>query len=331
MTPKILLKKIRHLTTPVGIYQHGSLNTPDPKFGYALEDQARALIVAHEFGERKLEKIYLNFVIAAQAKDVFFNQFFYEESGFVEDNTPATVLDREEAYGITLWSLYKTGHYKNPKLNETVKKLTSHSKNWSSPRGMAAALIGLTSLAELFPEEEIIVEKLKNFYYKTAKGNWKWFENYLTYGNAILPWSLWERFLARNDIESKKIAEETTDFLIKTCQINGVPAPIGNKGWFYKNGEKSLFDQQPIDAAYMTCCLEKSYLATQKDFYLRWAEKWWGWFWGNNVKRISLIDKDFACFDGLTENGVNLNQGAESNICFLMAALSALKLKIWQL
>ena len=38
------LKKIKLLTTNTGIYQHGKLNKPNPEFGYAIEDQARALI-----------------------------------------------------------------------------------------------------------------------------------------------------------------------------------------------------------------------------------------------------------------------------------------------
>ncbi|MCX6384190.1 MAG: hypothetical protein NTV16_06885 [Actinobacteria bacterium] len=43
---------------------------------------------------------------------------------------------------------------------------------------------------------------------------------------------------------------------------------------------------------------------------------------------MPLIDKDFACYDALNPEGVNLNQGAESNICFLMAYLSAKRMGI---
>ena len=41
------LKKIKSLTTSIGIYQHGKLNKPNPEFGYAIEDQARALTVSY--------------------------------------------------------------------------------------------------------------------------------------------------------------------------------------------------------------------------------------------------------------------------------------------
>ena len=50
----------------------------------------------------------------------------------------------------------------------------------------------------------------------------------------------------------------------------------------------------------MVCCLEKAYYATKSNFYKSWAEKWYRWFFGYNIKEISLIDKNFACYDKLT-------------------------------
>jgi rhamnogalacturonyl hydrolase YesR len=125
-----------------------------------------------------------------------------------------------------------------------------------------------------------------------------------------------------------KLQKKTTDFLIANCQENNFPAPIGCNGWYIRGKNKALFDQQPIDAGYMVCCLEKAYYATKDSFYLTWAKKWYKWFWGYNIKNTSLIDENFACYDGLNSEGVNLNQGAESNICFLMAYLAARRLGI---
>ena len=324
---KNLLKKIRQLTTKIGIYQHGKLDQPDPSFGYALEDQARALIVAHELGAKDLEKIYLNFIIKAQSKNHLLNQYFYEDQrGFIEDTTPTTVLDRQEAYGITLWSLFATNHYKDKAIKPLIERLCKNAYLWVSPRAIAAALVGLAHLPSQNLLEEKLAEKMKQFYQQVATPDWQWFENYLTYANAILPWACWEIALSRKDKEMEKIAEVTTKFLIDTCQIKGIPAPIGNQSWYQKGGEKVFFDQQPIDVAYMVCCLEKAYLNTKNQFYLDWAKKWWEWFWGNNINKISLIDKEGACYDSLNKEGISLNQGAESNICFLMAGLAAKRL-----
>ena len=78
----------------------------------------------------------------------------------------------------------------------------------------------------------------------------------------------------------------------------------------------------------MVCCLEKAYNATGSDLYADWAKKWYKWFYGNNINKVSLIDKNLACYDGLNPQGLNLNQGAESNICFLMAYLAAKRMGI---
>src|SRR3972149_6152029 len=293
------LNKIKSMTSDIGIYQHGKLNNPAPEFGYALEDQARALIIADRFGDKKLKDIYLNFIFRAQREDGLLYHFFYEDNN---------------------------GQFKSEEYN--CKSNIKEASGWTSIRAISSTLLGLASLDREHSLESELKTKLHNFCFETYSDDWVWFENYLVYANALIPWTLWEICLNRKCKTSFEIARKTTRFLIEKCQENDVPAPIGNKGWYFKGREKALYDEQPIDAAYMVCCLEKAYHATEDKFYLDWAEKWYRWFFGNNINNISLIDKNFACYDGLTPEGVNLNQGAESNICFLMAYLAARRLGI---
>lgn len=323
------LWKIKQLTTNIGIYQHGKLNLPDRKMGYALEDQARALIVAHEFKDKNLEEIYLNYIIRSKRPDGLLYHYYYEDSrSFNDEGFPAVVTSIQEAYGITLWSLLATGNFKKNQLKEIVEKIKDNARSWTSSRAIATALLGLAHLSSQDSLEKELVEKLHNLFKSTAQEKWNWFENYLVYANAILPWAMWEVADKRKCVKSLEIAKKTTIFLIENCQIGGIPAPIGNNEWFKKGGEKPIYDQQPVDAAYMVCLLEKAYYATKNQFYLTWAKKWWNWFWGKNIQKKSLIDENLGCYDALTPWGVNLNQGAESNICFLLAYLAAKRLKI---
>ncbi len=326
------LKKIKSLTTNIGIYQHGKLNIPDPEFGYAIEDQARALIVANEFKEENLQKIYLDFILRAKRKDGLLHHFYYEnqETGLFKNEEYNSKPNTAEAYGITLWSLLATQKNKNTKaeLRSIIENLIKDAYQWTSPRAISSALLGLVNLECPDDLEDILKTKLHNLYSAASSRNWTWFENYLVYANAIIPWSLWEIYIKRGCRTSLEIAKITTDFLIKICQENNIPAPIGNNGWYFKGGSKALYDQQPIDSSYMVRCLEKAYNATADKFYLDWAKKWYGWFTGNNINNTPLIDKDFACYDALTPKGVNLNQGAESNICFAMASLAARRMDI---
>jgi len=330
------LEKLRSMTSNFGIYQHGKLNKPDPEFGYALEDQARALIVADGFKDKKLQTIYLNFIRSAQREDGLLYHFYFYNNGRSFNNGDGHFRSEEytsksnveEAYGITLWSLLATNISKDDNIKKIIKNLINDSYNWTSPRAISTALLGLLNLDYRDSLENELKTKLHNFYFTSCSDDWTWFENYLVYANAIIPWALWEIYLKRKCKISFEIAKKTTEFLIANCQENNIPSPIGNNGWYTKGKNKALFDQQPIDAGYMVCCLEKAYYATKDSFYLSWAEKWYKWFWGNNIKNTILIDKNFICYDALTPEGVNLNQGAESNICFLMAYLAARRLGI---
>jgi hypothetical protein len=323
------LKKIKSMTTDNGIYQHGESSKLLPEFGYALEDQARALIVAEELGDKDLRDIYLNFILKARRDDGLLYHFFYEnkDGGEFRDSEMNSEPNPEEAYGITLWALLKI---KEPDCDIDIitKKLIKEAYNWSSPRAIAAALMGLLNLDYSGVLEKELRRKLYDFYFNNSNNDWIWFEDYLTYANAIIPWALWETYITRNCGTSIEIAERTTNFLINECQKDNIPVPVGNDGWYFKGKKKAIYDQQPIDPAYMVCCLEKAYFATKNDFYKKWAEKWYRWFFGYNINGLSLIDSNFSCHDGLTSEGISSNQGAESNICFLMAFLAAGRMRI---
>ena len=98
-----------------------------------------------------------------------------------------------------------------------------------------------------------------------------------------------------------------------------MPSVIGSLGWYKKGGEKSLFNQQPIDAAYMILANIKCWEITGREKYLLEAKKFVSWFWGNNILGLSLIDlKDESCQDGVWQTGLNPNRGAENIVCYLL-------------
>lgn len=47
------------------------------------------------------------------------------------------------------------------------------------------------------------------------------------------------------------------------------------------------------------------------------------WYPGVNLKRMPMYDHNTGgCYDGLTEEGVNLNQGAEAILSYLLGVTS---------
>jgi hypothetical protein len=82
------LQKLKQLTNKWGIYQHGKLDKPNPKFGYALEDQARAMLVSETFGDKKLTDIYFQFLLNALDQSGQIYQYFYDnKNGITADKT----------------------------------------------------------------------------------------------------------------------------------------------------------------------------------------------------------------------------------------------------
>jgi hypothetical protein len=64
--------------------------------------------------------------------------------------------------------------------------------------------------------------------------------------------------------------------------------------------------------------------------YLNQMAMAFDWFLGNNhLHQIIYNPCTGGCYDGLEETGVNLNQGAESTLSYLMARVAVKKKKYW--
>ena len=101
---------------------------------------------------------------------------------------------------------------------------------------------------------------------------------------------------------------------------------IGNEEWFKKEGERSVFAQQPVDAMGMVLMLRQAYNITGDKSYLSKLFTSFKWFLGENDLRITLFNHDTqGCYDGIESYGINQNQGAESTIAYLVSYLNVLK------
>jgi hypothetical protein len=121
------------------------------------------------------------------------------------------------------------------------------------------------------------------------------------------------------------IAMESFEFLLSKIFQEGKIKVVSNKGWLIKNRvpEKVMGGEQPIDVAYTVLALEKFYAVCKNEEYKQKAEVAFSWFLGNNhLRQIVYNPCTGGCYDGVEEHNVNLNQGAESTISYLMARLA---------
>ncbi|OYT54800.1 MAG: hypothetical protein B6U72_01660 [Candidatus Altiarchaeales archaeon ex4484_2] len=198
-----------------------------------------------------------------------------------------------------------------------------------SPRAVAFSIIGLYFYNKAKPSPQNLnkLRELADYlillYETQSSDGWLWFEEYLTYSNSKLPESLFYAYLATGHEKYLEIAETTLDFLSSITFIDGRFTPIGQDGWYLKNGHRAHFDQQPVDAASMVQTLVLAGKITKKGVYSKDAITAFRWFLGYNPLNQVIYDESTGgCHDGLGESSINMNQGAESTISYLIARLS---------
>nr|WP_199158356.1 glycosyltransferase [Pedobacter sp. ASV2] len=337
--PVLNLSHIVLLTDDTGIIQHARFGIPNLKEGYCIDDNARALIMAlMAYNQDKNQKalklmpVYLSFIQYMQREDGNFRNFLSFNRNYLDE------IGSEDSFGRTIWSLgYLICAGPNNSYREFGKELFSHSiphfKNLKYIRGMANTIIGIAYYLNAHPGDELLITEINRLsnslikaYQQNKEGDWHWFEDILTYDNAILPLALLSHYEATGNLQSYEIAMESIEFLNSFSFKNGYLNPVGNAGWMRKNGKNPIYDQQAIETMAMVLLYSKTFALTNDSKYLTLMHISYEWFLGKNSLHIPLYDFETqGCADGLQFNSVNRNQGAESTLAYFISHLAVLK------
>ncbi len=341
--PGINLEHIKKMTTDFGMIQFSIIAEPDMNSGYTLDDNARAMIALCQHyeltkDESNLESIaiYLNFIKHCLQPEGYFLNYVNADKIFTDQNHSTNLADSN---GRAIWALGYLISLNEILPNELTeeaemilqKAFLSLSKIHST-RAMAFVIKGLHyyNSKNYSVENVLLIKELANrlvqMYRHEATKDWLWFESYLTYANSILPEALLCAYLATEEITYKEIAKASFDFLLfKTFSENTLNV-ISNKSWMKKDDaliRKINGGEQPIDVAYTIIALSKFYSVFKVEDYFAKIQTAFDWFLGNNhLQQIIYNPATGGCYDGLEEDYVNLNQGAESTVSYLMARLT---------
>jgi hypothetical protein len=163
-------------------------------------------------------------------------------------------------------------------------------------------------------------------YRHEANPEWTWFESYLTYGNSVLPEAMLCAWLVTGEPIYKEIAQLSFDFLLSKIFTQNSIKVISNQGWLHKGEEEhriTIGGEQPIDITYTILALSKFYTTFRDSTYKNKMKTAFDWFLGNNhLHQIIYNPCTGGCYDGLEESYINLNQGAESTVSYLMARIT---------
>ena len=341
--PLVNLDHIKKLTTDFGMIQFSKINQPDITSGYTLDDNARALVaicqhykLTRNESDVKYINIYFNFIKHCLQPEGYFLNYVNEQKLFTEQNNSTNLADSN---GRAIWALgyllSNSALFSNKLIIEAELIMQNALLNVSkihSTRAMAFAIKGLYYYSKKNKSENIVsilrmlANRLAQMYKHEAEKEWQWFESYLTYANSILPEAMLCAWLATGETIYKEIAKSTFDFLMSKIFKQNKIKVISNKNWMHK-GEEAIADEnggeQPIDVAYTILALSKFYEVFKNEDYLQKMEASFNWFMGNNhLQQIIYNPCTGGCYDGLEENYVNLNQGAESTVSYLLARLT---------
>lgn len=336
--PDLELTHLQRLTDDTGILQHALGATPRREYGYTTDDNARALlftVLAEPLvaGDQQrilllLRSRYLAFLYDAFDRHTgrFRNELTWQRCWVEYENLS------EDCHGRAVWALGATVARSADKDAAGTAALLLESalgavEQLSSPRSQAYALLGLEEYLTRFPGDSegrrlrrLLVDRLvAQFSAHGRRATWPWFENILTYDNAVVPHALARAGADLGDDKAVELALRALRWLLSVQTDQGHFVPVGNKGWYPRRGSKARFDQQPLEAHSTVEACVAVFALTGDRMWVEEAYRAYEWFLGNNDLGVVMCDVHTgAAYDGLQPDGPNINQGAEATLSWLL-------------
>jgi hypothetical protein len=206
----------------------------------------------------------------------------------------------------------------------------------TSPRTWALAILGIHEYLRRMSGDrlaadvrETLTTRLLGLHDARADDNWPWFEDIVTYDNAKLPHALILSGRWGGNERALNVGLASLRWLLSVqSSPRGCFRPVGVHGFFRRGELQAAFDQQPLEAhATLSACIE-AHAATGDEYWLEQARWVFEWFLGRNDLGLPLFDaRTGGCRDGLLEDRVNENQGAESTLAMMLSQAEMLLLE----
>ncbi len=336
LLPELKLDHLFRLSDSTGIFQHASFTVPNFAEGYCTDDNARALVLALSLkklghGSSQLDAraatyaAFLNHAFDRQRGR--FHNFMSFERHWLDD------VGSEDCHGHALWAL---GLCVSQAGQDSFQMLAAQlfeqalpvAAEFSSPRAWSFTLIGIDEYLRRFSGDrrashirEKLTTRLLQSYGDTARDDWQWFEEVVSYANARLPHALILSGRCMNNKPMLELGLKTLRWLIKIQTSDaGAFRPVGSNGFYQRGQPRAQFDQQPIEAQVtISACLE-AHFTTGDLAWVAEARRAFEWFLGRNDLGLALYDAGTGgCRDGLHVDRLSQNQGTESTLAFLLS------------
>jgi glycosyltransferase involved in cell wall biosynthesis len=328
-----------HLLTLVddcGVVQHANGAIPNRQTGYCVDDVARLAVVALELERRTGDRVWsavlyrsLAFLVdASDAGGAGMRNFMSYDRRWLD------VPHIGDHVGRAVWALgdVLTTAWVAALVDPAQRLLAVLVRSLDGDLSLRTAAYTALGLARLDADRldadarrllERCVDQLEAAYAQTAGDGWSWFEDSLTYDNARLSQAL---IIGGSALQRSSAVDAGLSSLAWLGDECGLAAGFlrlpGHEGRDRSDPAPGAGDEQPLDASALVEAELSAFAITGEAVHLARAKRAFDWFLGRN--RLGRPLYDFAtggCCDGLGEEDVNANEGAESTLAFHRAQL----------
>jgi glycosyltransferase involved in cell wall biosynthesis len=340
------LSALHRVTDDCGVMQHSCFSVPDRRHGYCTDDNARALSLAARLmgeGETSEAVIRLAYTTAAFVNHAWspetgrFRNFMGYDRSWLDSGGSDDCCARAFESLCLLARLSARPDLRDWAIN-LADEVVKRAPEWRSLRSNAlvikAMICGEGLIASKKESHALIRASAQRLMDALALARLEhgWFEPSLTYDNARLPEAL---ILAGQHLDEPELTNagiEMLDFIMtRQKSSQGWFCPVATSSFAFSNADHPCFDQQPIEALATVDACFAAWRATGDATWVDQAEAAFLWFGGDNDHGLPLASaEDGGCYDALTAQGFNRNQGAESILSYQLASATVRnQLRYW--
>ncbi|MEP7025379.1 MAG: glycosyltransferase [Actinomycetota bacterium] len=321
--PPAPFQHLLRMTDEIGLFEHADGIVPRYEHGYCVDDVARGLVVVCRELEPSAELTevaarYLTFLAQAQSPSgrsrnrLGLDRRWHDQPG------------TEDCWGRALWGMgTAAARGAGADLRSIALALFGCGAQARSPwpHAMAFAALGAAEVLDTEPGHSGALSLLADVV--TVIGDpspdaaWPWPAPRLSYASGVIAEAviIAGTQLGQDGVLHRGLA--MLEWLVEAETSGGhlSVVPVGGRG---PGDPRPGFDQQPIEVAALADACMRAAAVTGDSSWLTVVGRCVAWFLGDNDRQVPLLDEATGggC-DGLTAEGRNINQGAESTIAMI--------------
>jgi hypothetical protein len=332
------------LTDDTGLAQHARHHFVDRSHGYCLDDNARAVTVMCRLAHLRTLSATEQHALTAYAAFLdhsfdrqtrHFRNFMTYDRRWLDEEAAEDACARA-VHALCVMIAMPPQEWMRVWGRDLLEAVLPRLHELASPRSWSLVLTGLDILLrnsspwrEAEQLREQLAHELLQRWRDAVQPAWPWFEDGLAYDNGRLAEAAITAGTVLGMADLRGAGLSALQALWDWQYDGQVFHPVGTHNFGRRHQLPCRFDQQPIEAhAMIDGCLAAASSGADTALWRERADIAMAWFFGRNDLGRALVEPEKGlCHDGLHEDRMNANAGAESTLAYIGAFLSMASLE----